>query len=455
MKVVLISLQYLGNITGSGGLYALELSRELAVRNYDITVLTFGLKNAKAKEEITLDMPELYKNISNARIGKKNCKVKVRRFWSHDSKFIKSPFEGSKDKEIKRLQEFNKKVLKYLDKNVKEKCLILLNGHFMVPSLAKELKKINRFRIVTSIHTLESISEARKGKDGATRKLINYIQNKEKEALLFSHYVILWSISLKEEISWIFPDIYKKINIKVIPFGVPSGFIDKTHLNDEKIQFLKERYNISDNFIFNLNRIDPSKGIEYLILAFPMLIKKLRKHFNDRSFNCSLLIAGFLEDKNLWYYNRLKKLINEIRDKDIKKNIQICTDSSVFNDKQYLHKMAKVFVIPSIVSPFGMSLIEAIIKEEPFVTSGIEGILDILNITDVEIPFSIVPGGTVINFLNPLTRVDYLADALFYVFTNYDRVKSSINKLQEKIIAKYSWNKTIEQNIAIYKKVEN
>ncbi len=446
MKIILISPQYLGTITGSSGLYVLELSRELALRDYDVTILTLGIKGAKKKEIITLDVPGIYKR-------KKKCQVNVLRFRADDSGSIKSPFEGSKQEEIKRLKNFNQSVLEFLYSHVKEKTLIHLNGHFMIPSLARDLKKLDRYKVVTSIHTLESISEARKGKEGVGRAIINFIKTKEEEALLFSDNIILWSNALKEEISWIFPDIYQKAKIKVIPFGIPSNFIEETSLSDEKRNLLVKKYNIHNNFLFNLNRIDPSKGIEYLISAFPKLIKKLQKHYKDRSVNYSLLIAGLLENKNMWYYNKLKKQINKIKDKHVRKNIQIYTDPSVISDKEFLHKMSKVFIMPSIISPFGMSLVEAVIKESPFVVSGIEGILNILDIKDVETPFSTVNGGAVVNFLNPITRVDYLVDALFYILINYSKVKSSINDLQKKLINKYSWKKIIEQNIAIYKKL--
>ncbi|MBU1076916.1 MAG: glycosyltransferase family 4 protein [Spirochaetes bacterium] len=446
MKIILISPQYIGTITGSGGLYALELSRELAIRNYDVSVLTFGIKDAPEAEEITLDVPEVYK-------GKKKCSVKVRRFFTADSGSIRSPFEGSKDDEIRRLKEFCELVLKYLDRHVKERTLILLNGHFMIPSLAKELVKFERFRVVSSIHTLESITEAKKESDGAGRKLISYIQSKEREALQYSHFLILCSEAVKEEISWIFPDMFEKLNIRVIPYGIPSGFVEDTKLNDEKMSHLKEKYGISHNLIFNLNRIDPSKGLEYLISAFPAVMKKLKKHNKGETQEYSLLIAGLLEEKNIQYYDRLKKMISNIKDEQVRSSIRLSTDPSIINDKKYLHKMAKVFIIPSIVSPFGMSLIEAVIKGVPFVASGIEGNLEVVNITEVQIPYSIVAGGTVVNFLNPMTRVDYLVDALFYVLTNYSKVKDSLDKLRRQVIKKYSWRNIIEKNISLYDEV--
>lgn len=94
-----------------------------------------------------------------------------------------SPFEGTKQEEIDRLLEFRNKVLDYLIKhNGKE--ILHIHGHFVIPAIAKELKEAKtKYKIVNSIHTVESISEIKKGKDGAGEKFIKIMQDMEKEAI--------------------------------------------------------------------------------------------------------------------------------------------------------------------------------------------------------------------------------------------------------------------------------
>lgn len=446
MKFFLVSPQYLGTITGSSGLYVLELSKELAYRGNDVTVLTLGIQDAQPEETLNLPLLKTYPKRSK-------YSIKIKRFWTKDSKKIISPYDGNKEEEIKRLKDFNQSVSQYLYSAVRTKSLIHLNGHFMVPSLARELKKSNKCKIITSIHSIESYTEAKKNKGHISPNLINFIKIKEQDALLNSDYIFLWSEALKEEIAWIYPQIFKKINIKVIPFGIPSSFLEKVQINQKIQNLLMYKYKLNHDFIFNLNRIDPSKGIEYLIMAFPIFIKKLRKHYNDKSINYNLFIAGLLETKNNWYYKKLIRQIKNIKEKDIRNNIIISTDSSIIEDKNILYKMSRIFAMPSIVSPFGMSLIEAITKGSPFVASGIEGILNILGLNKVESPFSRVSGGTVVHFLNPISRVNHLAEALFYIHTNYEKVKSSLKTIQKKLINKYSWKKNIDQHINIYNKL--
>ncbi len=282
---------------------------------------------------------------------------------------------------------------------------------------------------------------------------MHYIQEKEKEALLYSDVVIFWSQALKGEIAWMYPDIYKKSNIKVIPFGIPSNYIGERSLNPEKIILIKEKYKLTDNFIFYLGRIDPSKGIEYLIQSFPRVLTKLKESKRISIENISLVIGGLLEKKNKIYYEKLERLRHQIRDKKTRNNIHLIPDQSLLIDKEYLYRLASTFVLPVVMSPFGMSLIENIIHGTPFVASGVEGILDIVNLKKVKEPYTLVEGGAVVNFLNPIKRIHNLTEALTYTLLNKDKLKNTINPLQKRVIKKYCWEKIIRQNLTIYQQL--
>ena len=108
MKIIIVGAQYIGSITGGGGIHVAELTRELAKLKHDVLVLSMGLQNSPALEEINLDDP--YNSDENLRTGK----VKVKRFFPPDAKNIFSPFAGSKEEEINRLEYFKQQVLKYL-----------------------------------------------------------------------------------------------------------------------------------------------------------------------------------------------------------------------------------------------------------------------------------------------------------------------------------------------------
>ncbi|MDD5065683.1 MAG: glycosyltransferase family 4 protein [bacterium] len=444
MKIFLVTPQYLGTITGSGGLYVLELSRELSLLKHDVEVLTPLVGNQKEEETISLEA-------CCCASPRQSGKVTVRRFPIPDSRLIRNPFEGSKDTEIKRLDVFKEKVIQYLSRNANKKSIVHLNGHFSIPGMARDLKKFPRLKIVTSIHSLESISEAKKEENSISKFLLHYIQEKEKDALLYSDCVIFWSQALKDEIAWMYPDIIKQARINVIPFGIPRHFTEDEFLAPEKVILIKEKYKITDRFLLYLGRIDPTKGLEYLIHSFPPLIRRLKAALGQQYQPYSLLIAGLLEFKNAMYAEKLQKIKNQIKDEEIRDSIHIVPDSSVIIDKEYLYRLASVFTLPIIVSPFGLSLIEAIIKKTPFVASGVEGILEILNLPKINAPFIPVKGGVVVDFHNPMNRMENYTEALYHAVLHHDKLKKSILSLRQRTLEKYSWKKLINRIIAIYK----
>lgn len=441
----LVTPQYLRTITGSGGLYALELSRELAVRNFSVTVLTPLVGRYPPEETVVLEVP-------GAGRSSRKGKVKIRRLPVSDSPSIRNAFEGNKETEIKRLQEFKAAVLNYLRSETGGKCIVHLNGHFMIPSLARDLKPHGRFRTVTSIHSLDSIVETRK-ENPVSKYILDYIQEREKEALLFSGQVIFSSPSLKEEAAWMYPDEFGKSRIRVIPPGITKGFMKRENVDPEKAVLLKEKYRLSDHFLFYLGRIDEPKGLEYLISSFPRLVEKLKERQGAQYQKLTLLIAGLLEKKNQPYYEKLTRLVKTIRNREIRESISIFADPSVIIDKEALIQLASVFVLPLVVAPFGLSLIEAVIKETPFVASGVEGIMDILSVRDLKSPFRSVSGGAVVEYSNPFQRAENLTEALFHVISRYPAFKKSVLPLGKRLSRLYGWDRLIRETIGIYQRL--
>ena len=100
MDVIIVSAQYIGSISGGGGIHVVELTRELGKLGHKVTVLSMGLGRYKNQEEIILTDPY------NPDKEKRKTKINVIRFRVKDSAKLKSPFEGTKQQEIDRLKEF-------------------------------------------------------------------------------------------------------------------------------------------------------------------------------------------------------------------------------------------------------------------------------------------------------------------------------------------------------------
>ncbi len=430
MKLYLVSVQYLGSIAGSGGIYVLELSKELAKEGIEVNVITMGIGDNKEFEEI---------EVENA-----DKKIKVYRLWTSDSKNIKGPFEGDKKEEIKRLKDFSQKVLEFFSANkINGKDVIIhLFGHYMIPSLARQLKKISNFRIVTTLYALESISEARKGDEG--RDLIKFIQKRERDSIIYSDFIIVRSNSIDEELSWMFPDIYDKNKVIIIPGGVSNFFVKKSKFSYEDIELIKRNFNISGKLFLSINRIDPAKGLEYIISAYSNAIK----NYNEKS---TLLIAGWLEEKNRWYYKRLLHQISKIKDKRIRDSIKIIINLKS-EDKLLLYHIASFTILGFIVTPFSITLVESILKEVPFIIPGIESVLDILKVEKVVQPFVEVNGGILVYFLNPVKRVEYIEKGIQYALKNESKLKKDIKVLKPQM-ERYLWKNSIKLYIDVYKRL--
>ncbi|MBU1075860.1 MAG: glycosyltransferase family 4 protein [Spirochaetes bacterium] len=444
MKIIIVGAQYIGSISGGGGVHVVELTRELGKLGHEVLVLSMGLGDNKKEEEIVLEDPY------NPDKKRRKALIKVVRFWTSDSAGIRSPFEGTKQQEIDRLLEFKEKVLEYLVQ-MNGKDVVHLHGHFVIPAMAKELKERTNYRIVNSIHTFESISEMKKGADGAGEKFIKIMQDMEEQAVIHSDCLICRSREVKEQISRLFPDAVKKTRIAVISSGVSSVFIHHPGSSPQELDQVKKKYNITGELILNINRIDPSKGIENLISAYPRVYDHLRKH-EAEDHKLSLVIAGMIEEKNKWYYEKLVRLIEGIKDPQIRQSISIHQNISE-KDKLNLFDLARIFVLSSLLEPFGITIVEALAKDIPVVSSGVEGPKDIMELSRIKTPFSEALGGILVNYDDPGRRADNFFEALKYTFDNYSKVKKSVGKGKKKTLKKYAWESLVKEKLRIYKSV--
>ena len=445
MDIIIVSAQYIGSVSGGGGVHVVELTRELGKLGHKVTVISMGLGRYKNKEKIILEDPY------NPDNKKRTAKINVIRFRVKDSDRLKSPFEGTKQQEIDRLIEFKNKVIDYLIKhNGKE--VLHIHGHFVIPSMAKELKEAKtRYKIVNSIHTVESISEIKKGKDGAGLKFIKIMQDMEKNAILYSDNLILRSQKVKQQVSEFFPEAVKKARNSIRSSGVSSLFIHHPAQEDKILEEIKKKYNVKGDLILNINRIDPSKGIENLIKAYPKLYMYLRKIRNE-DYKLSLVIAGMIEEKNQWYYKRLLKLINNIKESEIKKSISIYHNIPE-EDKIGLFDIAAVFVLPSLLEPFGITMVEALAKNIPVVASGVEGPMDIMDVEKVKVPFTPASGGVLVNYDEAPKRAGNLFEGLKYIFENPGKVKQDVLQGKKKTLKKYAWESLVKEKLKIYHRV--
>ncbi|MHA1378796.1 MAG: glycosyltransferase family 4 protein [Candidatus Helarchaeota archaeon] len=425
MKVYLISIQYIPNITGGGGVVVKELSRELVKAGYDVTVLTLGLKD-KPEEVIELEDES----------GK--YKVKVIRFFTSDSDEIANPYEGTKWDEFKRFEELSKKFFEYIkDKDG----LIHLHGHYIIPALSKRIKEEGKKNpTLVTFSALESV--ALRKHNFNDMKAIEYIARLEEVALKYCDFAIVNSVKVKNQLKDMYPKAFNNKKVIVLPNYVEKYllFAPITSLND--LIKLREKYAIDKDsrIIFHVGRIDKIKGIDYLIKAMDIVGSKI-------NLKISLIIAGFLEKKQAEFFSHLEDLSKKVMDNypNIQIKLIINIDS---REKIHFFDACDFFITPAIIEPFGLTTLEAWARGKAVIRSDNEGSRYLFNIKkNINPPFVKKKEGIIVNFEK--NRDKNLASAIIELLTHSDeRIKMGLMG-KKRVHKKYTW----KERLKIYKKI--
>lgn len=143
--------------------------------------------------------------------------------------------------------------------------------------------------------------------------------------------------------------------IEVIYSGLDYGFrpIERT---EKKLIGVKDKYDLSEKFIFFLGNLEPRKNLEGLIGAFNRL-NDSNKNFSD----WDLVIAG----GSGWKEKSIRSAWQRSKNRDKIKFIGY-VDAA---DKPYLYNLASLFVYPSFYEGFGFPPLEAMACGLPVITS--------------------------------------------------------------------------------------
>ncbi|MHA1299004.1 MAG: glycosyltransferase family 4 protein [Candidatus Helarchaeota archaeon] len=430
MKVYLISIQYVPNITGGGGVVVKELSRELVEAGDNVVVLTIGIGSKDKSEEIInlIDDTGTYP-------------VKVKRFFVSDSKDISNPYEGSKTDEFRRFEELTEQIFEY----VKDKeGIIHLHGHYIIPALAKRIKEEGKKNpTLISFHALESIAlKAKKIKDNYA---LNYIKEREEIGLKYADYSIVNSENVKNQLKEMYPDTFSDQKVIVIPNYVSNELIHTKITSNEDVLTLRRKYDLWEDsqILFHVGRIDKIKGIEFLIESMKIVSPQIKSKI-------TVVIAGFLEEKQKKYF----KLLTDLADDIMKKcpNIQVKFIPNMdASDKIYFFDACFFFISPAILEPFGLTTLEAWARGKPVIRSDNEGSRYLFDLKGkIAEPFEKKEAGIIVNFDS--NRAEHLAAAILELVNNPEEARK-MGELGKKIVyEKYSWKNTIKIYRDLYQK---
>ncbi len=212
-------------------------------------------------------------------------------------------------------------------------------------------------------------------------------------------------------------------------FGVPESKIEVIYesadvffkVDKSKVHEVREKYGINKDFILGLGLISPRKNFSTLLKAFKKLLHK--------GVDVQLVIVG----GKGWLYNQVLKLVSDL---NIGSKV-VFTGYVPKEDLLYLYNCAKMFVYPSLYEGFGIPILEAMACGCPVIASNTSSIPEVC--------------GDAAILVNPLD-VDEICERMLTLLKDVSLRESLIERGLRQA-SKFSWIKTAERTMELYKNV--
>ncbi len=282
------------------------------------------------------------------------------------------------------------------------------NPHFFVSPVSSRCRKVMTFHDLSFEHYPEFFS---------WRKRIwqKFLMRTKKEAQKADKIIVV-SNSTKNDLVNLYQ--IKEEKIKVIYSGIGDEF---KPINDqkEKLNYVREKYNLPNNFILYFGTIEPRKNLVNLIKAFEVLREK---------HSIRLVIAG----TKGWLF---KDVFKTVRESKYRNDIAF-TGFVDQEDKPALYNLASLFVYPSFFEGFGFPPLEAMASGIPTIVSNSSSLPEIVS-----------QGALMINPKN----MDELAWAMSLALTDHDLRNNLIKKGLEQA-RMFSWHKCAQETLEVLKR---
>ena len=207
--------------------------------------------------------------------------------------------------------------------------------------------------------------------------------------------------------------------IAAIHNGVDFELFNQT-ISTEKLEEVKKKYNLPENFILYVGTLQPRKNIPVVIEALKDLDIKLVLAGNRKAHNFDKRIDETVEKNNLEDRAIFPGWIEE-------------------EDKPVLYKLARCFVFPSLYEGFGIPIIEAMAAGTPVISS------DIPCLTEV--------GGEGALFTDP-KKPEEFAKKIQEILSD-ENLRDSLIKKGAEIAKSYTWQKNAEKTLGVYSGLAN
>jgi glycosyltransferase involved in cell wall biosynthesis len=195
-------------------------------------------------------------------------------------------------------------------------------------------------------------------------------------------------------------------------------------LDDHRLTAIRQKYDLPESYLLYLGGFDQRKNVLALLKAFAQLAK------DSRAF---LGIAGRLPEKGLDFFPDPRPIIQEL---EIEERV-VFTGWVPEEDKPALYSGARALVFPSLYEGFGLPPLEALACGTPVIASNRGSLPEIVG-----------EGGLL---LEP-DDVEGLAAAMQKLL-NDDTLREDLRRKGLAHAARFSWEKTARETLAVYREV--
>ena len=219
-------------------------------------------------------------------------------------------------------------------------------------------------------------------------------------------------------------DILKYLKISPEKITVVHLAADQSfrQISPKETELVREKFGLSEPFILHLATINPRKNLEFLVRVFSKVRLQVDKPIK-------LVITG----KKGWYYNKLFKLVEDLKLND---NV-VFTGYVTDTEKVALYNAATIMAFPSLYEGFGLPPLEAMQCGTPVVSSNTSSLPEVVGDAGI--------------LISPTDEKGW-AEALSNLLTN-QKERESLSKKGLVQAAKFSWERTALETMAVYDRV--
>ncbi len=388
--------------TGGQVVYVLQLAKALSLLDINVDIYTRWFEKSKKKIEHVPGYPN----------------VRIIRIPAGNWEFIpKEKIYGILDELAKNMIDFiQRKNLNY----------DLFHAHYVDAGIVgiEVAKALNKSLFFTAHSIGAWKKEQMGGNTDEMEKKYNFQHRIAEELRIFktARANTVTSLVQEEKLEQLYK--FKSDKTTVIECGTDVHNFKQADANEKKI-----KTNLPDKYIFCLSRIDTNKGHDLLLEAFDLV--------KDEIADIHLVIGGGSPKPQQCEKEIFAQMRKTISAHKMDNRVQIL---GYIPDELLVpyYQQAKIFVLPSLFEPFGMTTTEAMACGTPVVASKFGGIRDVITSGK---------NGILINPENP----EEFASAMINLFKNSANAKKIGLEGANLVKTKYSWEAIAERHIKFYK----